>query len=211
MHSISGGSMDDIKVLTELNEQFIEAFRRGSWELLSPILSPDFAYLDGATGETWSEERYIENLRNNPSPSLVIDQLAVHADGDTAVVSARTCREPGRYRRSADTYARRNDGWVCVHACVLTVCSEMTNSRAISAFESPRATRRNTSSSRAVRSSNAGGGFRDDVAAKRSIRRRVTAGAKSEPPAATMRMPARSCSSGASLSKKPLAPARSAS
>ncbi|MDP9284702.1 MAG: nuclear transport factor 2 family protein [Actinomycetota bacterium] len=110
--------MDDIKVLTELNEQFIEAFRRGSWELLSPILSPDFSYLDGATGETWTEERYIQNLRNNPSPSLVIDQLAVHADGDTAVVSARTCREPGRYRRYADTYARRNGGWVCVHACV---------------------------------------------------------------------------------------------
>src|SRR6266508_3912363 len=83
MHSISGGSMDDIKVLTELNEQFIEAFRQGSWELLSPILSPDFAYLDGATGETWSEERYVENLRKNPSPSLVIDQLAVHADGDS--------------------------------------------------------------------------------------------------------------------------------
>ncbi len=46
--------MDDITVLTELNEQFIDAFRKGSWETLEPILSPDFAYLDGATGEMWT-------------------------------------------------------------------------------------------------------------------------------------------------------------
>ena len=46
--------------------------------------------------------------------------------------------------------------------------------------------------------------------AKRSISRRVTAGAKSEPPSATTRIAARSCASGASLSRKPLAPARSA-
>ena len=110
--------MDDIRTLTELNEQFIDAFRKGSWELLQPILSPDFAYLDGATGETWSQERYIETLRGNPSPALTIDQLALHVDGDTAVVSARTSREPGRYRRYVDTYARRDGDWLCVHACV---------------------------------------------------------------------------------------------
>jgi hypothetical protein len=110
--------VDDITVLTELNSQFIDAFRQGSWELLEPILSPRFAYLDGATGEVWEHERYIENLGSNPSPSLSIDQLAVHVDGDTAVVSARTSRQPGRYGRYTDTYARRNGGWLCVHACV---------------------------------------------------------------------------------------------
>ena len=31
---------DDVAVLTELNEQFIEAVRRGSWEMLAPLLSP---------------------------------------------------------------------------------------------------------------------------------------------------------------------------
>jgi hypothetical protein len=117
--------MDDIKVLTELNEQFIEAFRTGSWELLRPILSADFAYLDGATGETWTEERYVENLRGHPSPALAIDELAVHVDGNTAAVSARTCREPGRYRRYVDTYARRDGGWVCVHACVWPLPQEV--------------------------------------------------------------------------------------
>jgi hypothetical protein len=110
--------VDDINALTELNRQFIDAFRQGSWELLEPILSPSFAYLDGATSEVWEHERYIENLRNNPSPSLSIDQLVVHVDGDTAVVSARTSRQPGRYGRYIDTYARRNGRWACVHACV---------------------------------------------------------------------------------------------
>jgi Domain of unknown function (DUF4440) len=109
---------DDEAVLRVLNEQFIEAFRRGSWELLRPILSPSFAYLDGATGEVWSHERYVENLESKPAPALAIDQVVVHVDGDTAVVSARTSRLPGRYGRYVDTYARRPDGWQCVHACV---------------------------------------------------------------------------------------------
>jgi hypothetical protein len=111
-------SVDDVQALRELNLQFIEAFRQGSWELLEPILSRTFSYLDGATGEVWAHDRYVANLRNNPSSSLTIDQVVIHVDGDTAVVSARTSRQPRRYGRYVDTYARRDGGWVCVHACV---------------------------------------------------------------------------------------------
>ncbi len=116
--------MDDTQALTDLNLQFIEAFRQGSWELLAPILSPSFRYLDGATGEVWTHERYVDNLRSNPAPSLAIDQVAVHVDGGTAVVSARTSRRPGSYGRYVDTYERRGDGWLCVHACVWPLPSE---------------------------------------------------------------------------------------
>jgi hypothetical protein len=110
--------MDDTTALTELNTQFIDAFRQGSWELLAPILSPAFRYLDGATGEVWPHRRYVENLEGNPAPTLALDQVVVHVDGNTAVVSARTSRQPGRYSRYVDTYERRDGGWVCVHACV---------------------------------------------------------------------------------------------
>ncbi len=110
--------MDDRETLLELNDRFIDAFRNGSWEMLRPILSPSFSYLDGATGEVWEHERYVANLEGNPSPALAIDQVAVHVDGDTAIVSARTSRQPGRYARYVDTYERRNGGWLCVHACV---------------------------------------------------------------------------------------------
>jgi Domain of unknown function (DUF4440) len=110
--------VDDTQELTELNLQFIEAFRQGSWEVLEPVLSPAFSHLDGATGEVWPHERYVENLRSNPAPSLSIDQVVVHVDGNTAVVSARTSRQPGRYSRYVDTYERRGDRWSCVHACV---------------------------------------------------------------------------------------------
>ena len=41
--------MDDKQSLSRLNEQFIEAFRQGSWDLLEPILSPSFS--------TWMEPR----------------------------------------------------------------------------------------------------------------------------------------------------------
>lgn len=110
--------MDDTMALTELNDRFIEAFRQGSWELLQPILSPSFAYLDGATGEVWAHERYVENLRDHPSPALAIDQVIVHVGGDIAVVSARTSRQPGRFSRYVDAYERRGVEWRCVHACV---------------------------------------------------------------------------------------------
>lgn len=110
--------MDDTAVLTELNERFIESFRQGSWQMLKPILSPSFSYLNGATGETLAIEPYAESLEGNPVPALTIDQVVVHVDGDSAVVSARTSREAGRYSRYVDTYERRDGSWVCTHACV---------------------------------------------------------------------------------------------
>jgi hypothetical protein len=116
--SQKGAQMTDEEALTRLNERFIEAFRQGSWELLRPILSSGFSYLDGATGEVWTRERYVDNLQGNPSSSLAIDQVAIHVDGDTAVLSARTSRQPGRYSRYVDTYERRGETWRCVHACV---------------------------------------------------------------------------------------------
>ena len=108
----------DSKELTELNEQFIDAFRQGKWEILEPILSPGFRYLDGKTGEVEEPQRYIDNLRNAPLPTIGIDQVVIHVDGNTAVVSARSSRQPGTYSRYVDTYERRGDEWLCVHACV---------------------------------------------------------------------------------------------
>ena len=110
--------MDDIAVLTDLNEQFIEAFRQGSWQMLEPILSPSFSYLDGNTGETEAIEAYAKDLRANPAPSLVIDQVVVHVDGDAAIVSSRTTGSTGRFSRYLDSYERRDGRWTCYHACV---------------------------------------------------------------------------------------------
>lgn len=109
---------DDVEVLTELNERFIEAFRQGSWEMLEPILAPTFVYLDGASGDVQQLDAYIEDLRGHPLPTLAIDQVAVHIDGNTAFVSARTSGGTNRFSRYIDTYERRDDGWACVHACV---------------------------------------------------------------------------------------------
>src|SRR6266511_5349864 len=115
---MNGDTVDDIKELTELNLQFVDAFRRGSWELLEPILAPSFSYLDGATGEVWDQERYIDDVRRNPLPTIGIDQVVVHVDVDVAVVSARSFTRPEKFNRYIDTYERRENGWVCVHACI---------------------------------------------------------------------------------------------
>jgi hypothetical protein len=66
----------------------------------------------------WTNERYIENLASHPAPALSIDQVAIHVDGGSAVVSARTSRKPGAYNRYVDAYTRPDEGWLCAHACV---------------------------------------------------------------------------------------------
>jgi len=109
---------DDVAVLTGLNLTFIEAFCKGSWEILEPILSPNFVYLDGKTGEVWDLPKYIDDLRQNPQPTLVIDQVAIAVDGNAAVVSARTSTRPGKFSRYVDSYERRDGRWTCIHACV---------------------------------------------------------------------------------------------
>jgi hypothetical protein len=112
-------TMDDTAELERLNEQFIEAFRQGSWALLEPILSPRFQYLDGSSGEVWPMEKYINNLDGHASPELSIDELVIHVEGDTELVSARTSRRAtDGHNRYVDTYERRNGIWRCVHACV---------------------------------------------------------------------------------------------
>jgi Domain of unknown function (DUF4440) len=111
-------SVNDLRKLTELNAQFIEACRQGSWQMLEPLLALGFSYLDGATGEVWTMDRYVHDLEANPAPTLAIDQVRVHVAGDVGVVSARSVTSRGRYGRYVDTYQRRYDDWLCVHACV---------------------------------------------------------------------------------------------
>jgi len=108
----------DVQALTVLNDRFVEAFRRGSWEHLQPVLSPSFRYLDGGTGELWPTERYVDDLRANAAPTLATDQLAVHVSGDVAVVSARSTTGDGRFNRYVAVYQRSEGGWTCHSACV---------------------------------------------------------------------------------------------
>lgn len=110
--------MDDVAALSELNRQFVDAFRQGSWKILQPVLSPSFRYLDGATGELWALPRYIDDLRSHPVPTIEIDQVVVHVEGDVAIASARSSTRPGQFNRYVDAYRRRNGSWLCYSACV---------------------------------------------------------------------------------------------
>ena len=99
--------------------------------------------------------------------------------------------------------------------CVFTVVSLTNAALAISAFERPLAMYRSISRSRAVSSSSSGGALRADAGGRRtnsSITRRVIDG-REQRVAARRRswIASTSSSGGVSLSRKPLAPARSAS
>lgn len=105
-------------VLRALNERFVDAFRQGRFDLLRPILAPGFAYLDGATAEVWTMDRYVADLTEHPQPTIHFDQVAIHVDGDVAVVSARTSTRPGQANRYVDSYRFRDGNWLCYRACV---------------------------------------------------------------------------------------------
>jgi hypothetical protein len=110
--------VDDVEILTRLNQQFVEACRHGSFEMMGSNFSPSFSYLDGATGEVWDIDRFYKELVQNPEPTVRIDQLVIHVDGNTAAVSARSLRLPNSSNRYLDTYERRDGEWRCVHSCV---------------------------------------------------------------------------------------------
>lgn len=63
-------------------------------------------------------ERYIAEMEAAPLATIEIDQVRVHVDGETAIVSARSLTRPGPSNRYVDTYVRRGSVWLCVHACV---------------------------------------------------------------------------------------------
>lgn len=87
-----------------------------------------------------------------------------------------------------------------------------TSVAAISLLDRPSAIRRSTSSSRVDSGTSSGvPGTGLIRSAYRPTSRRVTSGASSPHPVATVRMPCSSCAGGASLSRNPLAPARNAS
>ena len=110
--------MDDIGRLAQLNDQFVDAWRKGAWEMLDPILAAGFQYLDGTTGQIIDRAAYADELRHGAQPNITFDQVVIHAIGDVAVVSARTSDRPGRHSRYIDTYERSENGWRCIHACV---------------------------------------------------------------------------------------------
>jgi hypothetical protein len=133
---------------------------------------------------------------------LLLGGRASPGGPDRAGVVARTTAWTRSRRPSLRS---RLDRWV------LTVASARNRRLASSAFDSPVASSRSTSSSRAVSDESCGGGcwpLAGSVRARRSSSRRVTAGASSAPPPATTRTASTSWPGRTSLSRKPLAPTR---
>ena len=111
--------MTDDDVLIELNRQFLEGSRLGSWPMVDAILAPDFVVFDGVTGEVQDRAAY-QAATTGPSPTLTFDQVGVHRSGDVAVVTGRTTRDGQTFRRYVDTWVRIEDepGWACIHGCI---------------------------------------------------------------------------------------------
>jgi hypothetical protein len=60
--------------------------------------------------------RRVPAARADRRHACTIDQVRIHVDGDTALVSAPSSRQHGPYSRDVDTHRRHADGWRCVYA-----------------------------------------------------------------------------------------------
>jgi hypothetical protein len=114
----SGAAVDDTKSIIGLNNQFIEAFRHGSWDLLAPILSPSFVYLDGNTGDVTDRDTYAKTWTAIRFPSSSSTRSWC-----MSTVTRRSCppvrrSSPVVTSRYVDSYERRDSRWTCSHAYV---------------------------------------------------------------------------------------------
>src|SRR5215472_676714 len=157
------------------------------------------------TGPLTSCEALLGVLHRPFHESRAFVRAGYDLPGVTRPVSYATTTAWARSRRLS--LARMRPTWV------LVVCSAMTSVPLISVLDRPRAISRSTSVSRRVSAPSVGGdgGSGRGRRAKSAINRRVTDGASSASPVATTRTAWTSSAAGASLSRKPLAPARSAS
>ncbi len=95
--------VDDVEVLATLNERFVDAFRKGSWQLLEPILAPGFSYLDGATGR---------RLRPKLRSTRAVQSLCRHVRTTRGRVALRPC-----LRLAALPYFTFGRKWRVIRKC----------------------------------------------------------------------------------------------
>lgn len=115
---------DDVAELTALNALFIDAVLRGDLNDLNKVLTSDFQFMVGSTGEIWDRDKYdAEICIPGHYVSLTFDQLYIQVNGDAATVSARTHavrRDNGQEisgtARYVDVYTRIDGRWWCVFA-----------------------------------------------------------------------------------------------
>lgn len=114
---------DDLTVLRELNESYVDAFRRADVAWYDAHLSQDYVvvYGDGTfhdrNSALWdfSQPSYATHMKSFP-----VDKVRIRRFGDVALIHAENAyeRKDGRkgINRYTDIWTKKNGRWVCVAA-----------------------------------------------------------------------------------------------
>lgn len=115
------GSETDIKKLTELNRQHVEAFMQAKPDVLDKILADDFILLS-SNGQLYEKQAVLAKLKSTTNSNLAsysIENLQIRfVAKDIAMIHAAMIEQMKDGSKTAtqynDVYIKRNDNWVCV-------------------------------------------------------------------------------------------------
>src|SRR5437899_2137949 len=79
---------DEVKVLTILNQQVLQAEEEGNQAVLDPLLVSDFTIVR-ASGIRQDRQKFLDVVPDNAHRGRIADQLELHLYGDCAVAIIR--------------------------------------------------------------------------------------------------------------------------
>lgn len=124
---------DDETHLLELNERWLQAYPGKDVEALDRILADDFVQYRAQTGERTDKAAFLAGIRDGKAviESVQSDEVWVHVDGDTALVTGRSQlirrNAEGRVKvinRYLDVYVKRDGTWRAIAAKVTRIGEE---------------------------------------------------------------------------------------
>lgn len=124
---------DDEAALLELNQRWLQSYPGKDVDTLDRILADDFIQYRAQTGERTGKAAFLAGVREGKAviESVESDEVWVHIDGDTALVTGRSHlvrrSAEGRTKvinRYLDVYVKRDGIWRAIAAKVTRVGEE---------------------------------------------------------------------------------------
>ncbi|MFF7680605.1 nuclear transport factor 2 family protein [Actinacidiphila glaucinigra] len=116
-------SIEDLRILEQLNNDYVHADQFNDVQRFSELLGEDFVVqTPGVTRDRAGFLEYIAKPR--PFKDLAVHDVKIRILSDVALIHARatyTMLADGAAQEAlyTDTYQKREGGWVCVSACAI--------------------------------------------------------------------------------------------
>ncbi|MYX34894.1 MULTISPECIES: nuclear transport factor 2 family protein [unclassified Streptomyces] len=116
-------SIEDLRILEQLNNDYVHADQFNDVQRFSELLGEDFVVQ--TPGVTRDRAEFLEYIaKPRPFKDLAVHDVKIRILSDVALIHARatyTMLADGAAQEAlyTDTYQKREGGWVCVSACAI--------------------------------------------------------------------------------------------